>query len=139
MHAAATESLLPFLGPGKKVLDVGSGSGYLTAVLAEIVFGEGPGDGGVGSERGKVIGLEHIVQLKDLGERNMRKGERGRKFIDDGKVQFVLGDGRKGWREGLGSSEGYDAIHVGAAALELHQELVDQLNSPGRYVFLTSP
>lgn len=28
----------------------------------------------------------------------------------------------------------YDAIHVGAAASEIHQSLVDQLNSPGRWV-----
>ena len=44
------------------------------------------------------------------------------------KVEFVLGDGRKGWKEG----GPYDAIHVGAAAREVHEELVGQLKSPGR-------
>lgn len=49
MHAAACESLLQFLQPGARVLDVGSGSGYLTHVIAELVQ---PG--------GKVIGVDHI-------------------------------------------------------------------------------
>jgi protein-L-isoaspartate(D-aspartate) O-methyltransferase len=39
MHASASEALLEFLNPGSKVLDVGCGSGYLTAVLAHLVVG----------------------------------------------------------------------------------------------------
>lgn len=129
MHAHATESLLPYLKPGSRVLDIGSGSGYLTAVLAEIVFPQGSSAG----EGGKVVGLEHIKALRDLGEANMKKSERGRELLSSGKVSFVVGDGRKGWAGEKGEEkEGWDAIHVGAAALELHQELVDQLRSPGR-------
>lgn len=37
MHASAAEALLPFLTPGARVLDVGSGSGYLCAVFADLV------------------------------------------------------------------------------------------------------
>lgn len=37
MHAHAVETLAPFLKPGAKVLDVGSGSGYLCAVFGEMV------------------------------------------------------------------------------------------------------
>ena len=44
------------------------------------------------------------------------------------KVKLIVGDGRKGWKEG----GPYDAIHVGAAAKEAHQDLLDQLKSPGR-------
>ena len=62
MHANACESLLPFLYPGANVLDVGSGSGYLTHVLAELVQ---PG--------GKVVGVEHIQALAKLGRTNTGK------------------------------------------------------------------
>jgi protein-L-isoaspartate(D-aspartate) O-methyltransferase len=117
MHANACESLLTYLNPGSKVLDIGSGSGYLTAVLANLV-----------GCRGSVIGIDHIQPLVDMGNANMAKSEDGRKMLDSGQVKFVRGDGRKGWEEGAP----YDAIHVGAAAAEHHQSLVDQLKSPGR-------
>lgn len=133
MHASATESLLPYLKPGSRVLDIGSGSGYLTAVFAELVH---PGTAKTG-DGGRVVGLEHIKALRDLGEENYAKSERGREMLSNGKVAFVVGDGRKGWRENKGSGkgaeeEGWDAIHVGAAADEMHAELVDQLRRPGR-------
>lgn len=165
MHASAVESLLPFLLPKtdeprqsaegvsqvmgqpsrpRRVLDIGSGSGYLTHVLAELV-----------GEDGIVVGIEHISALKELGESNMRKSAEGRQLLDSGRVRFRVGDGRKGWSEptidnnkpGVGGpatdaedarsmnkdeAGGWDAIHVGAAAAELHEELVRQLRSPGR-------
>ncbi|OAK95097.1 protein-L-isoaspartate O-methyltransferase [Phaeosphaeriaceae sp. SRC1lsM3a] len=117
MHANACESLLTYLQPGSKVLDIGSGSGYLTAVLANLV---GP--------NGSVIGIDHIQPLVDMGNANMAKSEEGRRMLDSGQVKFVTGDGRKGWEEGAP----YDAIHVGAAAAEHHKVLVDQLKAPGR-------
>lgn len=134
MHAHAAESLLPYLTPGSRVLDIGSGSGYLTHVFAELVFPlhknpSGSGDGSFEVGKGRVVGLEHIQALRDLGEGNMKKSEEGRRLLEEGKVSFVKGDGRKGWVEDGG---GWDAIHVGAAAVEIHKELVDQLRSPGR-------
>ncbi|KAK5256101.1 protein-L-isoaspartate O-methyltransferase [Cryomyces antarcticus] len=117
MHANACESLLPFLYPGAKVLDIGSGSGYLTHVLAELVK---PG--------GTVVGVDHIQGLVDMANKNMRKSQEGRDLLDSGTVRFVKTDGRKGWAQG----GPYDCIHVGAAAAEHHQALVDQLKAPGR-------
>jgi len=117
MHASACESLLQFLRPGARVLDIGSGSGYLTHVLAELIK---PG--------GTVIGIDHIQALVDLADNNTRKSKEGRELLDSGTVKFVKGDGRKGWPEGAP----YDAIHVGAAAAEHHKDLVDQLKAPGR-------
>ena len=117
MHAAACESLLPFLKPGSKVLDVGSGSGYLTHVLAELVK---PG--------GVVVGIEHIQPLVDIGTTNTRKSAEGRELMENGGIKYVKADGRLGWAEGAP----YDAIHVGAAAAEFHQTLIDQLKAPGR-------
>ncbi|KAL5116785.1 hypothetical protein ACEQ8H_005266 [Pleosporales sp. CAS-2024a] len=117
MHANACESLLPYLGPGARVLDVGSGSGYLTAVLANLV---GP--------TGTVVGIDHIQALVDMSMANLRKSEAGRLMLDSGQVRFVTGDGRKGYKQGAP----YDAIHVGAAAAEHHAELTEQLKAPGR-------
>lgn len=120
MHANACESLLDYLKPGAKVLDIGSGSGYLTHVLAELVK---PG--------GTVVGVEHIQALADLGRKNVEKSAEGRELLLNGGITFVKADGRKGWT-GKGGEEGYDVIHVGAAAVSFHQELIDQLKSPGR-------
>jgi len=136
MHASACESLLSYLPVPSprplRVLDIGSGSGYLTHVLAELV-----------GEEGRVVGVEHIRELRDLGEANMRKSEEGRGLLELGRVRFVVGDGRKGWvdpeaegeRKGEGQMEeerGWDAIHVGAAAVKVHEELIAQLRRPGR-------
>jgi protein-L-isoaspartate(D-aspartate) O-methyltransferase len=117
MHASAAEHLLPLLSPGARVLDIGSGSGYLTAVLAALV---GP--------TGRVIGIDHIAPLVELARSNFAASARGRQMLDSGQVRFVQGDGRKGWEDGAP----YDAIHVGAAAAEHHAELTAQLKAPGR-------
>ena len=124
MHASACESLLPFLreNENKTVLDVGCGSGYLTHVLANLVCGaEGKG-------AGKVVGIDHISGLVEMARGNMRKSEQGRRLLDSDRVELVCGDGRRGYAE----AGPYDAIHVGAAARVMHEELVGQLKSPGR-------
>jgi len=117
MHAAAAEALLPRLHPAARVLDVGAGSGYLTHVLARLV---GPG--------GRVVGVEHVPQLVELARENMRRSAEGAEMVESGRVEFVRADGRLGW----GAGAPYDAIHVGAAAAEAHQELIAQLRAPGR-------
>lgn len=124
MHASAAEALLPFLpqSKGAKVLDVGSGSGYLTHVLANLVCG------GDGRGEGKVVGIDHITGLTTMATENMSKSEEGRRLLESGKVEFVTGDGRRGYESG----GPYDAIHVGAAAAVVHEELISQLKSPGR-------
>lgn len=134
MHANAAESLLPYIHERARILDIGSGSGYLTAVFAELACPETGEPEVQAGEKARVVGLENIPALRDLGESNMGKTPRGRKLLDSSQVQFVVGDGREGW----GDEKGWDAIHVGAAASELHQKLVDQLRSPGRLVVIFS-
>ncbi|PIA91589.1 Protein-L-isoaspartate(D-aspartate) O-methyltransferase [Cercospora beticola] len=118
MHANAAESLLPYLRPGSKVLDVGSGSGYLTHVLAELVKPDG-----------RVVGVEHIQELVELSQSNTSKSSEGRELLEKGILRYVKGDGRLGFVD----EAPYDAIHVGAAAKEGDENgLVEQLKSPGR-------
>lgn len=93
-------------------------------------------------DRGRVVGVDHIQGLVDLAVKNTRKSEDGRQWLDKGKVAFVKGDGRLGWkddRSGLDNDDQkntaddkWDAIHVGAAAKEAHTALIEQLRAPGR-------
>ena len=117
LYTGRPRPLLPFLHPQARVLDIGSGSGYLTHVFANLI-----------GRQGKVVGIDHIQGLIDLAHNNMGKSEEGREMLSNGTVEFVKGDGRLGYPEG----GPYDAIHVGAAAKELHPQLVEQLKSPGR-------
>lgn len=77
---------------------------------------------------GSVIGVDHIQELVNLSVQNVRKSAEGRELLDSGRVRFYKADGRLGWKEGAP----YDAIHVGAAAGGMQQNLIDQLQSPGR-------
>ena len=117
MHAYALEMLEDKLVPGARVLDVGSGSGYLTACMARLVQ---PG--------GKVVGIEHIPELVQLAIKNISKN--GRSLFDDGVLEIVTGDGRLGYPQ----NGPYDVIHVGAAAPSRPNELIDQLKPGGRLV-----
>ncbi|GHJ86454.1 hypothetical protein NliqN6_2856 [Naganishia liquefaciens] len=120
MHAHALEDLEDFLRPGMRVLDVGCGSGYLTAVMHRMVS---PTDSDI---KGTVIGIDHLSGLTDLSVRNLKND--GVETGSGKGIEIVTGDGRNGWS--LGAP--YDAIHVGAAASTLPPALVDQLKSPGR-------
>ncbi|KAG9313877.1 protein-L-isoaspartate O-methyltransferase [Chiua virens] len=114
MHAHALENLFPFLHPGATVLDVGSGSGYLSSVLHHLV--SPPGE-----RQGKVVGIDHIPELVEWSKRNIVNDGIGA-AVDEGKIVIVVGDGRQG---------PYDAIHVGAASATLPDSLIDQLKAPG--------
>ncbi|KZT69179.1 protein-L-isoaspartate O-methyltransferase [Daedalea quercina L-15889] len=121
MHAYAVEYLLPFLRPGSRVLDVGSGSGYLSAVLHYLATDL---DSGV---TGTVVGIDHIPELVDWSKSNLKRDGLGA-ALDSGHIKMIAGDGRQGFAE----AGPYDAIHVGAAAPTMPQPLVDQLARPGR-------
>ncbi|XP_067414089.1 protein-L-isoaspartate(D-aspartate) O-methyltransferase-like isoform X2 [Emydura macquarii macquarii] len=117
MHAHALELLKDQLVEGAKALDVGSGSGYLTACFARML---GP--------TGKAVGIEHIEELVHESIRNVRKDDPT--LLTSGRVKFLVGDGRQGYPE----EAPYDAIHVGAAAVTVPEELLKQLNRGGRLI-----
>jgi protein-L-isoaspartate(D-aspartate) O-methyltransferase len=68
MHAYALELLEEKLKPGARVLDVGSGTGYLTACFAIMVAGTNGGDGS-----GLAVGIEHIDELHKKSIVNIKK------------------------------------------------------------------
>jgi protein-L-isoaspartate(D-aspartate) O-methyltransferase len=106
--------MLEWLGPqpGEKILDVGSGSGWTTALLSYLV---GP--------EGKVYAVEKIPELVQVGSENCQKaGINNAQFFEAGDVY------------GLPDFAPYDRILVSAAAKELPQELLDQLVVGGRLV-----
>eukprot|EP01026_Neomeris_dumetosa_P030360 TRINITY_DN2431_c0_g1_i11.p3 TRINITY_DN2431_c0_g1~~TRINITY_DN2431_c0_g1_i11.p3 ORF type:complete len:271 (-),score=27.97 TRINITY_DN2431_c0_g1_i11:329-1141(-) len=122
MHAYALEYLKDYLFPGAKVLDIGSGSGYLTAVFAYMVA--------MNDSNGRAIGVEHIPALAQWSKRNIERIGWAKEMMVNKIIQIHEGDGRLGY-----PSEGpYDAIHVGAAAVQVPQALKDQLKPGGRMI-----
>lgn len=122
MHIFALELLSDQLKPGSRVLDVGSGSGYLTACFARMI-----------GESGQVVGVEHQPSLVKLGVKNIRRDEAA--LIDSGRIKIIEGDGRLGCKE----FAPYDAIHVGAAAPSTPHELINQLANGGRLIVPVGP
>lgn len=75
-HAYALSILSDQLFDGARALDVGSGSGYLSACMAFMV-----------GSRGRVIGIEHIPELIEISTRNVR--EDNPHFLKESRIKFV--------------------------------------------------
>ena len=106
--------MLELLEPrkGDRILDIGSGSGWQAAMLAEIV-----------GEKGKIYAIERIPELKTFGENNA-----GEYRFEN--IEFILGDGSVGLKE----KSPFDKIIAAAAADKISEELKRQLKIKGRLV-----
>ena len=92
MHAYALEYLTPHIKDKSNILDVGSGSGYLTSCLARM------------TPNGKAFGIEHIDELVKFSIENANNDDIN--LIKSGKVSFQVVSGF----DGLASNAPYDAI-----------------------------
>ena len=160
MHAHCLQELSRWLVPGAKVLDVGSGTGYLTALFAEMVTPDGV-----------VVGVDHVDELvrasrenfhrgafesrrfpanlsarpsvstpdldasrlrltRQTPERNDPRADGKDKLLAAGEVILATADGRNGWP----GRAPYDAIHVGAASPSIPEALIEQLAPGGRLI-----
>ena len=105
--AFMTEQLRP--KPGDRVLEIGSGSGYQAAILAELVT--------------EVYTIEIVEPLAKTAEATLQR-------LGYKNVRLKVGDGYKGWQE----EAPFDAIIVTCAPDKVPRPLVDQLKDGGRMV-----
>ncbi len=106
---ARMSELLLAAGPLDKVLEIGTGSGYQTAILSQVVE--------------RVFSVERIQGLQDRAKERMAQ-------LNLRNVVFRWGDGWEGWQ----ALAPYNGIIVTAAAAEVPQALLDQLAPNGRLV-----
>lgn len=102
------------LSPTDKVLEIGTGSGYVAALLAEL--------------SAEVYSVERYPDLAQEAEERLAR-------LGCKNVKVLVGDGS----EGLPAHAPYDAILVSAAAPQIPPALVTQLRSGGRMVVPVGP
>ena len=95
--------------PLHKVLEIGTGSGYQAAILAEMAY--------------DIYSVERIFKLSQKTEKLLRQ-------LGYVNIKLKVGDGYKGWKE----NAPYDRIIVTAMSNEIPQELIKQLNVGGKMI-----
>ncbi|MBF7141682.1 MULTISPECIES: protein-L-isoaspartate(D-aspartate) O-methyltransferase [Pseudomonas] len=106
---ARMSELLLAAGPLDKVMEIGTGSGYQTAILSQLVE--------------RVFSVERIKGLQDRAKERMQS-------LNVRNVVFRWGDGWEGWP----ALAPYNGIIVTAVAADVPQALLDQLAPGGRMV-----
>ena len=117
-HMVALMCEVADLNVGYKVLEIGTGSGYHAAVIAEIVAPE------ESPVKGHVYTVERIPELAEFARRNLEKTG----YAD--RVTVIVGDGTLGYPE----KAPYDRIIVTAAAPKPPEPLLEQLKIGGKLV-----
>lgn len=100
---------------GQTILDVGAGSGWQTALLAEIV-----------GEQGHVVALEIVPELCEQGAKNIEEYH----FIEQGRVEWRC----QSASDGFLAKAPFDRIIAAASAAEIPAAWKEQLKTGGRIV-----
>jgi protein-L-isoaspartate(D-aspartate) O-methyltransferase len=108
-YIVASMSEMLRIGPGDRVLEIGTGSGYQAAVLAKLAK--------------EVYSIEIVPELGKQAGALLRQ-------LGHGNVEVKIGDGYKGWPE----KAPFDRIILTAAPPEIPEALVEQLKKGGRLV-----
>jgi protein-L-isoaspartate(D-aspartate) O-methyltransferase len=95
---------------GHNILEIGTGSGYHAAIVAELV-----------GKTGVVYSIERFASLATRAQQNLQN-------IHCSNVKVEVGDGSCG----LPAYQPYDRIYVTCAAPSIPQALIDQLKDPGK-------
>ncbi len=113
--AAMLEAAAP--KPDCRCLEVGTGSGYQTAVLAELCA--------------QTYGIEYLPEVAEFGAGNLRRAG----YLEGDRLHLRVGDGFEGWAE----AAPFDAILVAAAPPQVPKPLLRQLAPGGRLVIPVGP
>ncbi|TSC96105.1 MAG: protein-L-isoaspartate(D-aspartate) O-methyltransferase [Parcubacteria group bacterium Athens0714_26] len=124
--------------PGEKILEVGTGSGWQTSIMAQIISKHQAASLETINPQGEVmalntenkpapiISIERILDLHNFAKINIAKYN----FMEKGIIKLFLGDGSMGCAEGAP----YDKIIAGASAETLPESWKEQLKIGGRMV-----
>ena len=96
-------------GPIDSVLEVGTGCGYQTAILAQLVK--------------RVCTIERILSLQESAEQRLRD-------LEFRNIEYAHGDGYQGWR----ARAPFDAIIITAAPRAIPEILIEQVSLGGKMV-----
>lgn len=97
---------------GDKILEIGTGSGYVTALLAYLV-----------TKKGRVDSIEYIPELKETAEKNLSK-------YNFGNIKLYVGDGK----EGLKNFSPFNKIISGAYVKNIPKSWREQLEINGKII-----
>ncbi|MEI6479837.1 MAG: protein-L-isoaspartate O-methyltransferase [bacterium] len=108
--------------PGEKILHVGAGSGWITALLARIVCGKKDAD----TPSGKVIAIESNEELSNTATKNLEKYN----FISNGIADVICGNEKGGFK----NHAPYDKIISSVSFKEIPSEWKDEVRIGGRII-----
>ncbi|MEK6842699.1 MAG: protein-L-isoaspartate O-methyltransferase [Nanoarchaeota archaeon] len=106
-YTIATMFFMLNLRKGQKVLEIGSGCGYVLALISRIV-----------GKKGKVFGIEIIPELTEKSKKNLKEYRNVKIYIGNGKL-------------GLPKEKPFDRIIISAGYNEIPKPLVEQLKEKG--------